>query len=326
MTWRHRSPTAIRFGAGRRHLPVARPRLRRQQRRRHRRLPRPDRRSSTTSPALGVSCLWLLPFYPSPLRDDGYDIADYEDVHPDYGTVGGLPRASFRGAHDARPARHHRARHQPHVGPAPVVPGGAARAGRIGQSATSTSGATRTRRYQGVAHHLLGYGDVELVVGPRGRRLLLAPLLPPSAGPELRQPARARGGAVRSCASGSTGASTACASTRVPIPHRARRHGLRRASPETHEVLRELRRELDAALHGSDAARGGQPVAGRRAARISASGDECHMAFNFPLMPRMLHGACARRIATRSPRSSGQTPDIPATLPVGASSCATTTS
>jgi maltose alpha-D-glucosyltransferase / alpha-amylase len=36
---------------------------------------------------LGVTCLWLLPFFPSPLRDDGYDIADYEDVHPSYGTL-----------------------------------------------------------------------------------------------------------------------------------------------------------------------------------------------------------------------------------------------
>ena len=36
---------------------------------------------------LGVTALWLLPFYPSPLRDDGYDIADYRDVHSSYGTL-----------------------------------------------------------------------------------------------------------------------------------------------------------------------------------------------------------------------------------------------
>ncbi len=36
---------------------------------------------------LGVSALWLLPFYPSPLRDDGYDIADYTSVHPSYGAL-----------------------------------------------------------------------------------------------------------------------------------------------------------------------------------------------------------------------------------------------
>jgi maltose alpha-D-glucosyltransferase / alpha-amylase len=36
---------------------------------------------------LGVNILWLLPFYPSPLRDDGYDIANYTAVHPSYGTL-----------------------------------------------------------------------------------------------------------------------------------------------------------------------------------------------------------------------------------------------
>lgn len=36
---------------------------------------------------LGVNTLWLLPFYPSPLRDDGYDIADFEGIHPSYGTL-----------------------------------------------------------------------------------------------------------------------------------------------------------------------------------------------------------------------------------------------
>ena len=34
---------------------------------------------------LGVNTLWLLPFYPSPWRDDGYDISDYTGVHPAYG-------------------------------------------------------------------------------------------------------------------------------------------------------------------------------------------------------------------------------------------------
>ena len=36
---------------------------------------------------LGIDCIWLLPFYQSPLRDGGYDISDFEKVHPDYGTV-----------------------------------------------------------------------------------------------------------------------------------------------------------------------------------------------------------------------------------------------
>ena len=36
---------------------------------------------------LGVTAVWILPFYPSPQRDDGYDIAEYQAVHPDYGTM-----------------------------------------------------------------------------------------------------------------------------------------------------------------------------------------------------------------------------------------------
>src|SRR5688572_3804799 len=37
--------------------------------------------------SLGVTAIWLLPFFKSPLKDDGYDIADFLDVHPDYGSL-----------------------------------------------------------------------------------------------------------------------------------------------------------------------------------------------------------------------------------------------
>jgi maltose alpha-D-glucosyltransferase/alpha-amylase len=47
---------------------------------------------------LGVTAVWLLPFYPSPLRDDGYDIADYFDVNPNYGTLDDF-RAFLDAAH-----------------------------------------------------------------------------------------------------------------------------------------------------------------------------------------------------------------------------------
>jgi len=49
---------------------------------------------------LGVTAIWVLPFYPSPLRDDGYDIADYMTVHKDYGTLD-----TFREFLDAAHAR-----------------------------------------------------------------------------------------------------------------------------------------------------------------------------------------------------------------------------
>ena len=48
---------------------------------------------------LGVTAIWLLPFYPSPLRDDGYDIADYFDVNPHYGSLADF-QAFLAAAHE----------------------------------------------------------------------------------------------------------------------------------------------------------------------------------------------------------------------------------
>ena len=48
--------------------------------------------------SLGVNAIWLLPFYPSPLKDDGYDVSDYHNVHPQYGTVADF-RQFVREAH-----------------------------------------------------------------------------------------------------------------------------------------------------------------------------------------------------------------------------------
>src|SRR5699024_4529651 len=47
---------------------------------------------------LGITTIWLLPFYPSPLRDDGYDIADYYSLNPDYGNIS-LFKKLIREAH-----------------------------------------------------------------------------------------------------------------------------------------------------------------------------------------------------------------------------------
>ena len=47
---------------------------------------------------LGVNTIWLMPFYPSPLKDDGYDISDYQNVHPQFGTLDDF-RAMLREAH-----------------------------------------------------------------------------------------------------------------------------------------------------------------------------------------------------------------------------------
>src|SRR3990172_6228881 len=36
---------------------------------------------------LGINCIWLLPVFPSPLKDDGYDVSNFLDIHPDYGAL-----------------------------------------------------------------------------------------------------------------------------------------------------------------------------------------------------------------------------------------------
>ena len=49
--------------------------------------------------SLGVNAIWLLPFYPSPRRDDGYDIADYRRINPDFGSMR-ESRSAVCGIHD----------------------------------------------------------------------------------------------------------------------------------------------------------------------------------------------------------------------------------
>ena len=71
---------------------------------------------------LGVDCLWLLPFYQSPLRDGGYDISDFFTILPEYGNLADavelIEQAHSRGLRIiARPG------HEPHQRSTPVVPG-----------------------------------------------------------------------------------------------------------------------------------------------------------------------------------------------------------
>lgn len=72
---------------------------------------------------LGVTALWLLPFFPSPLKDDGYDIADYTGIHPAYGTLRDF-REFLREAHRRGTPCHYRSGAQPHLGSARLVPTG----------------------------------------------------------------------------------------------------------------------------------------------------------------------------------------------------------
>jgi glycosidase len=70
----------------RRHLPAPRPQLLRQQADGVGDFPGLTQKLDYLQ-ELGITAIWLLPFYPSPLRDDGYDIADYTSVNPAYGSL-----------------------------------------------------------------------------------------------------------------------------------------------------------------------------------------------------------------------------------------------
>jgi hypothetical protein len=68
---------------------------------------------------LGVGALWITPFFPSPLHDAGYDVADYDDVHPEFGTLADFDEL----VEEARPQAHPRSGPQPSLRRACLVQG-----------------------------------------------------------------------------------------------------------------------------------------------------------------------------------------------------------
>ncbi len=170
---------------------------------------------------LGVTAIWLLPFYPSPLRDDGYDIADYTRVHPDYGSLRDV-RSFIREAHqrDLRVItelvfNHTSDQHPWFQRARRARPGSPERDWYVWSDTPE--------RYRRRAHHLQGLRDQQLELGPGRGGLLLAPLLQPPAGPQLRR-AAGRGGPAAGHRLLARGRRRRPAPRRHPVPLRARRH------------------------------------------------------------------------------------------------------
>ena len=134
---------------------------------------------------LGVTAVWLLPFYPSPWRDDGYDIADYTDnpsrVRQAAGFQAFLKEAHRRGIRVITElVLNHTSR------PASVVSALAQRQARYRDGGTSMCGATRRTKYKEARIIFRDYRQLELDVGSGRKGILLASLLFASAGSELR--------------------------------------------------------------------------------------------------------------------------------------------
>ncbi len=260
---------------------------------------------------LGVTCLWLLPFFPSPLRDDGYDIADYKNVNPSYGTLEDF-QSFLNAAHDrniqvmVELVVNHTSDQHPWFERARRAPRGSAernfyvwsdtdelyKDARIIFTDTEKSNWTwdpvaeqyywhRFFSHQPdlnydnphVLEEVLDVMRFWLDMGVDGLRVDAIPYLVERDG-------------------------TSCENL-----------------PETHEVMKKIRAAIDEGYEGRlILAEANQWPADVRP--YFGDGDECHMAFHFPLMPRM-YMALRQEDALPITEIMAQTPDIPETCQWG---------
>jgi len=254
---------------------------------------------------LGVNAIWLLPFYPSPLLDDGYDISEYRNVHPDYGTLADF-RQFLRAAH-ARGIRvitelvinHTSDQHRWFQRARQAKPGSSHRNFYVWSDTDQKYAGTRiifvdTERsnwtWDPIAgayywHRFYSHQPDLNFDNPQVMRAVLS---------VMRFWLDMGVDGLRLDA----------------VPYLVEREGTNNENlPETHAVLKRFRAEVDAAFPGK-----------MLLAEVNqwpedtkdyfGDGDECHMAFHFPLMPRM-YMAIARE--DRFPISDimRQTPPIP---------------
>ncbi len=255
---------------------------------------------------LGVNTIWLLPFYPSPLLDDGYDIADYRGVNPDYGTLADVKRFIaaahdrgmrviaelvvnhtsdqhpwFQRARQAKPGSQHRDFYvwsdndRKYAGTRIIF----VDSERSNWTWDATAGAYYWHRFY-FHQPDLNYDN------PRVMREVLS---------VLRYWADMGIDGLRLDA----------------VPYLVEREGTNNENlPETHTALKRIRAEMDA--HYPDKmllAEANQWPEDTK--DYFGDGDECHMAFNFPLMPRM-YLAIAREDRFPITDILRQTPEIPA--------------
>jgi len=255
---------------------------------------------------MGVNCLWLLPFYPSPRRDDGYDISNYRDVHPEYGKLSDV-RHFIHEAH-ARGIRvitelviNHTSDQHPWFQ--------RARRARKGSAARDFYVWSDTdKAYAGTRIIFLDTEKSNWTWDEEAKSYFWHRFYAHQPDLNFDNPAVLK--AVLSVMRfwldlGVDGLRLDA------IPYLVEREGTSNENlPETHEILRQIRAALDrdysdrlllaeANMWPEDT----QQYFGRNA-------DECHMAFHFPLMPRM-YMAIAQEDRFPITDIMRQTPDIP---------------
>ena len=263
--------------------------------------------------ALGINTIWLLPFYPSPRRDDGYDISDYRDVHPDYGNMTDVRR--FIAEAHKRGLRvitelviNHTSDQHPWFQRARLAkPGSAA------------------RDYYVWSDHDRGYAGTRIIFCDTEKSNWSWDEVAQafywyrfySHQPDLNfdnpQVLKAVLSVMRFWLDIGVDGLRLDA-----VPYLVAREGTSNENlPETHVILKQIRAELDLRYPGrlllaeanmwpEDV----RPYFGGDPEQRDAPGDECHMAFHFPLMPRM-YMALAQEDRFPITDILRQTPDIP---------------
>ncbi|MDQ6621518.1 MAG: maltose alpha-D-glucosyltransferase, partial [Pseudomonadota bacterium] len=255
---------------------------------------------------LGVTAIWLLPFYPSPMKDDGYDVADYHNVAAEYGT-----RADFR--HFVREAHrrglrvitelivNHTSDQHPWFQAARRAPSGSDKrnyyvwsedpnryAGtRIIFTDTEKSNWTWDEVAKAYYWHRFFSHQPDLNFdNPKVLKAIIKTM-------EFWLDYGVDGFRLDA------------------IPYLAEREGTNNENlPETHAIIRQIRAAIDARHRGklllAEANQWPEDVR-----EYFGNGDECHMAYHFPLMPRM-YMAIAQEDRHPIVEIMAQTPDVPA--------------
>jgi len=236
---------------------------------------------------LGVTAVWLLPFFPSPLRDDGYDIADYTSVHPRYGTMRDF-RTFVREAHRrglrviTELVANHTSDQHPWF-----------------QRARLARPGTVARNFYVWSDEPTRYGDARIIFpdfeksnwawDPAARCYYWHRFFSHQPDLNFAEPAvrRAMARVVDFWLSRGVDGLRLDA---VPYLYEADDTTCEDL-PETHAYLRALRAHVDKAYPGRVLLAEADQLPERAATYFGqGEGDECHMAFHFPLMPRLFLG------------------------------------
>ncbi len=254
---------------------------------------------------LGVTCLWLLPFFPSPLRDDGYDISDFTNVHPSYGTLDDF--REFLAAARARGLQvlielviNHTSDQHPWFQAARTAPPGSPEREFYVWSDTD-------QKYAGTRIIFTDTEKSNWTWDPEAKAYYWHRFFSHQPDLNFDNPVVVEEiiRVMRFWLDLGVDALRLDA-----IPYLVERDGTTCENlPETHAVIKQIRRALDQEYEGrmilAEANQWPKDVQA-----YFGDGDECHMAFHFPLMPRLF---MALRLEDRHPVTDimAQTPPIP---------------